>query len=755
MYKYINKLLFFLVLILLSGLISNFILIRLNAQNININEEIYNLAVQLIAVLDKKTSYIPESDKKKLAEFLLEQSEYLLIKMQVSISPDDNDKQNYISVLKKAEQIYNFIDYQPGIFLCKSRLLKFEIAGLEQITELSAIKKKLIDKLTGYLNELPESEQKNINSSAAKPQDFSSEKKIIISSDTKPSEQVIISEPISKIISDTTDVSINSDTYFITKNYEDTSSAVSIQKNIFHQNSDNTIDTGSMQANKPEFNQIINISNETVQVANLPKPQPFYQQAALLEPKLSYSNDVKISPVLRHILFTEKLEKDFDEIRSQRLFDLTDIRYGNTKLSISGQKTINFSYTNRKYAKTTDSTNSSSDFKIDQTLEVKVRGKVGDNVEVNIDYDDQRSSSNRQQLSIEYKSDEHVLNKRSNSNIISGYAAFGDIVLSLPSTEFVSYRRSLFGIKGGLKIRNLNYSILQADQITFDIIASRTKGEPGHKEFIGNNSTQIINSVYDVNFVKNKYFKITTGIGTDTNIDVTSISVYIDDKSPTNDQGNIDTFAVEVDPADPSKISYVTTMSETGPIFKTFSFTPLTAVKDFTFDKNKGILTLNSYITDNYAIAVSYTTNNGYSMPYKKLVKKDKDSQNNDTYVIYSIKNRYSFGVSNINKNDPDFIFKIQDKNNNFISDTVAGFDTIPFLRIFGLDKTGPGSDGLYGTADDAPDGKIDDEFIDYEDGWIEFPVAQPFNSQSAALYGLANSLIYIEDNPTSRFRFY
>ena len=143
MYKYINKLLFFLVLILLSGLISNFILIRLNAQNINTNDEIYNLAVQLIAVLDKKTSYIPESDKKKLAEFLLEQSEYLLIKMQVSISPDDNDKQNYISVLKKAEQIYNFIDYQPGIFLCKSRLLKFEIAGLEQITELSAIKKKL------------------------------------------------------------------------------------------------------------------------------------------------------------------------------------------------------------------------------------------------------------------------------------------------------------------------------------------------------------------------------------------------------------------------------------------------------------------------------------------------------------------------------------------------------------------------------------------------------------------------------------
>jgi len=131
------------VLILLSGLISNFILIRLNAQNINTNDEIYNLAVQLIAVLDKKTSYIPESDKKKLAEFLLEQSEYLLIKMQVSISPDDNDKQNYISVLKKAEQIYNFIDYQPGIFLCKSRLLKFEIAGLEQITELSAIKKKL------------------------------------------------------------------------------------------------------------------------------------------------------------------------------------------------------------------------------------------------------------------------------------------------------------------------------------------------------------------------------------------------------------------------------------------------------------------------------------------------------------------------------------------------------------------------------------------------------------------------------------
>ncbi len=779
MIEYKNRVYFFVLLFFLIEWINpyNFYAEPADKQK----EEIYNLASQIIGIIDNKISAVSESDKKKLAELLIEQSEYFLLKMQTTENTDSDlalkDKESYINLLKKTEQIYNFIDYQPGIFLCKSRLLKFEISGIEPLSDYESSKKNLIGKISSYLKELPAEESAQFKSSSNQNLEIKP-----LPSGSESVAESVSAKSVAAPVKNVNDKSIFSQqTGINTDTPQSQSSGQSPETGIISNVSSTQNEThpvipvnsvsGSAE-NSNDFDSsaaadslpkkiILSDTYQIQEIKEILEPsvssslQPFFHQPALLEPKLSYSNDMKISPVLRHILFTEKLEKEFEEIRSQRLLDLTDLKYGNTKLSISGQKTINFSYSNRKYSKNTDSTENSSDFKIDQTLEVKVRGKVGDNVEVNIDYDDQRSSSNRQQLSIDYKSDEHILNKRTNSNIFSGYAAFGDIVLSLPSTEFVSYRRSLFGINGGIKIRNLNYSILKADQITLDIIASRTKGEPGHKEFTGNNSSQIINTVFDVNYVKNKYFKVHTGVGLDTDIDVTSLSVYIDDKNPTNDQSNIDTFAIEVNPNDHTKYN----ISMNGDTYRIYSFTQLTAVKDYTYDKTKGILTLNSYITDNYAIAVTYTTYKGYATPHKKLIKKDKDSQNSDTYSIYNIKNRYSFGVSNINKNDPDFIFKIQDKNNNYMSDYYANAadssSAISFLKIFGLDKTGPGPDGLYGTSDDRPDGKIDDDFIDYEDGWVEFPDPQPFNGSGSAQYGLSNPLIYTDDNPTSRFRFY
>ncbi|HAN04836.1 MAG TPA: hypothetical protein DCQ25_06240, partial [Elusimicrobia bacterium] len=88
-------------------------------------------------------------------------------------------------------------------------------------------------------------------------------------------------------------------------------------------------------------------------------------------------------------------------------------------------------------------------------MQVRMQGKVGQKISVNVDYDD--TKVDKQDISVVYQGD---------PNEVVQNVSFGDIDLSLPATEFVSYNKQLFGIRADLKTQRLK----------FTFVGSRTKG---------------------------------------------------------------------------------------------------------------------------------------------------------------------------------------------------------------------------------------------------------------------------------------
>ena len=141
--------------------------------------------------------------------------------------------------------------------------------------------------------------------------------------------------------------------------------------------------------------------------------------------------------------------------------------YG-TSLSVTGRKVIGFSFSEKRYANaqtTTGRVKTTNLIEIDQQLQLRMQGKVGPKITVNVDYDD--TKENQQDISVVYQGD---------PNEVVQNVSFGDIDLSLPATEFVSYNKQLFGIRADVKYKGF--------KATF--IGSRTKGTTKTKQFLGN-----------------------------------------------------------------------------------------------------------------------------------------------------------------------------------------------------------------------------------------------------------------------------
>ncbi|HOK40171.1 MAG TPA: hypothetical protein PLD27_03935 [bacterium] len=410
-------------------------------------------------------------------------------------------------------------------------------------------------------------------------------------------------------------------------------------------------------------------------------------------------------------------ERELEVKEGGKLFD-KDLPF-NTHLTISGLKTVRITGTFKKYrnVKANDVRRDESDIKIEQTLKVRVEGKIGESVNVNIDYDDAQDDKNKQKLSIVYDGKERALSKSENGedeNIIKFDAAFGDIELSLPQTEFLAYNKQLFGVRGGMKISKINLSGIKLDDFKFQFIASRTKGEAGHIEFTGKKSTRV-NQISDINYIKRTYYQITELQGADTPTIVSfSEKIYRDDRNIANNENAIDLVCTNV----------VNGETYAG------KFDLLQPGDDYSIDYQKGIVRFKRTILDNDVIVVNYETTQGYKA-VNKLIRLKYDYDYDTAYFKYELKNRYYLGATNILVDDPNFIVEIQDMNNNRQTSITpfGSTDKYSLLHIFGLDEKGPGPDGVYGTGDDVPDGRIDPEYIDNDLGIIIFPETMPFNN--------------------------
>lgn len=308
-------------------------------------------------------------------------------------------------------------------------------------------------------------------------------------------------------------------------------------------------------------------------------------------------------------------------------------------LSITGRKMVSMKYGKVFYKdeehRTTTGTppGVTEGFDMNQELQVKIKGQVGRKITVNVDYDD--TVEDKRDISVVYKGDPGEIVQE---------AAFGDITLELPATEFVGYSKSVFGGKV-----NAQYK-----QFKLMAIGSQTKGIPEEKKFKGA-STFEKKDINDTSYRRRKYYKLW-----DEKIQSGSELVYIDDRDGTNNQNGA---------------WMVVRSSELAPSTTYYGYFNLQVPgQDYTIDYVKGIITFSKAIYENYVIAVDYRKSDGTwlndsNQNYPRILK-DEDEE-----LEQEMMNYYELGQKKIVQGveGRDFIVKILDLNRNDVTATYFG----------------------------------------------------------------------------------
>ncbi|MCX7956712.1 MAG: hypothetical protein N2643_02305 [Endomicrobia bacterium] len=361
-----------------------------------------------------------------------------------------------------------------------------------------------------------------------------------------------------------------------------------------------------------------------------------------------------------------------------------------TQLSIAGRKLIGMEIKNVQYPYRKEFNR--TDVNMKQELQVSVRGKVGKNVDVNIDIDD--TQPDKRDISIIYRGEgvdvtPGAVGYKARPGAFIQEIAFGDIQLSLPNTEFVGYSRQVFGLKAVGQYKNAKLYL----------IASQSKGNFETKRFTGKLEFER-KLLYDTSYVRRKYYKVAFG---NYKIKKDSIKVYIDTLDPQRDPATLVSMTVQ---------SFnLSTFTYTG------KFEQLALGRDFIVDYAKGIIVFNlptGSIQPHWVIAVDYIDENtNLSLRELKnttnyILIKDKDE---NPEVTTELKNRYSIGRTNIVRDDGagNFLLKITDKTDRILNPT--------YDKIQPGDKTVP----VYKT------GNMGDIIMDFENGEFYFLTEEPF----------------------------
>lgn len=321
--------------------------------------------------------------------------------------------------------------------------------------------------------------------------------------------------------------------------------------------------------------------------------------------------------------------------------------YG-TSLSVAGRKIVGVNFAEKRFLSpqvTTGRPQVTNNIGITQQLQLRMQGKVGQKVGVNIDYDD--TKPNKQDISVVYSGD---------PNDVVQNASFGDIDLSLPATEFVSYNKQLFGIRADIKYKGF--------KATF--IGSRTKGTTKTKQFIGNTQFATVD-IPDNSYVRRQYYDLTFGNPARLPLVQGSERVFLAQQNPI---GQLPPTAQQLTADDLA----VPTSTFTG------TFVPLLPGQDYTMDYAHGILTLRSPALPQFVIAVDFIDASGNHIVHEtststftgpgtgdyKLIKTNADVFiSTPTEVGYNreIKTEYSIGQVQLVRDDGrgSFILRVID----------------------------------------------------------------------------------------------
>ncbi|MBL0058291.1 MAG: hypothetical protein IPP35_04095 [Elusimicrobia bacterium] len=348
-------------------------------------------------------------------------------------------------------------------------------------------------------------------------------------------------------------------------------------------------------------------------------------------------------------------------------------------LSISGRKLIAFKMAQIRRKSGNSGVNNGlaqnqNDVEMRQELQVRIKGKVGRKITVNVDFDD--TKEDKKDISVVYQGDPGEFVQE---------AAFGDITLSLPSTEFVSFSKQLFGVRTKLQYKNA--SLLA--------IGSRTKGTTETRRF--NGATKFERRIIkDVDFVKQQYYAVAFTTKT---ILAGSEAVWRDDNILTNNN----TVTISTDVEDTDVVS-----NYSG------NFDRLKPGDDYTMDAARGILFFRRRVDDRAVIAINYKFTDGTQLsdlntPGRlKVIKTDSNKPLTtpldplETAYRREIETFYSLGnIKIVHDNDlGNFILRTIDGNQNDLGVLLTSDELLQYkptievdfdLGIFNVDfSTGP-----------------------------------------------------------------
>lgn len=314
-----------------------------------------------------------------------------------------------------------------------------------------------------------------------------------------------------------------------------------------------------------------------------------------------------------------------------------------SRLSISGRKFIGLKFAYNHFSN--KDKKSGQEFDMNQELQVRIKGKVGRKVDVNVNFDD--TTENKRDISVIYKGDPEEIVQE---------ASFGDIDLSLPgSPKFVTYtsNKQLFGIKLKTKFKNFE----------FTGIGSRTKGITETKIYSGN--TQFDKrEINDNAYIRRKYYKFALNDDHLSTIVKGSEKIYLDDRNAST--YNITTSTRTAVPYGVAGSTY------------TGSFDLLFSGQDYFIDYTKGVITFRTTLQLNYVLAVDYqyqntagdivwVSSNGANPGTNIFLIKDENESAN---ITKELKNYYNIGATKIVRDNQrgNFIFKVLDLTRKEVS---------------------------------------------------------------------------------------
>ncbi|MCM2266150.1 MAG: hypothetical protein NDI60_00090 [Elusimicrobiales bacterium] len=349
-----------------------------------------------------------------------------------------------------------------------------------------------------------------------------------------------------------------------------------------------------------------------------------------------------------------------------------EFKESGTTLSVTGRKVIALNYSGKKYLyEQTSNTRpkSLSLFEITQQMQVRMQGKVGQKITVNVDYDD--TKVDKQDISVVYTGD---------PNEVVQNVSFGDIDLSLPATEFVSYNKQLFGIRADLKTNRLK----------FTFVGSRTKGQTKTRQFTGNTQFQGAD-ILDINYLRRKYYDVTFGCDTAVcnrlPIKSGTERIYIDQQTLAQ-VDNVTVFDITADDLALSTVTY------------NGRFQLLSPGIDYIMDYVKGLVTFSRTLNPQDVVIIDFQNQNGTMLAQNtspsalntggtgrpKIIKTPSDIPliSSDTLTAAAetcwnreLKTYYSIGQTNLVRDNGNgsFILKVQDLNRNQVNVPGANAD--------------------------------------------------------------------------------